>query len=171
MRTLTALGLWLVVFGVSSLGRQDPTAAPTPTHVPEGGAAQAAVPSVQDVNDRFVREWSTRIAGKEHQPASEVFKNVQIDWLKAAPAEDFIGIMDGGYAKALGVRCTHCHDPDDFASDEKRPKRAAREMARMHWDINQQLRRMKNLESSLDDRPINCATCHRGEIDPHLKRN
>ena len=28
---------------------------------------------------------------------------------------DFLGIMNGGYAKALGVRCTHCHVEDDFA--------------------------------------------------------
>ena len=39
--------------------------------------------------------------------------------------------MDVGYSRALGVSCTHCHDDQKFASDEKRPKRAAREMAGM----------------------------------------
>jgi len=75
--------------------------------------------------------------------------------------------MNGGYSRALGVRCTHCHADQDFASDEKRPKRAAREMAAMHWNINQTLAGMQNLDSPAEDRFINCATCHRGQVDPH----
>jgi len=96
-----------------------------------------------------------------------LFKSLKIDWLKDEPADSFLGIMNGGYAKALGVRCTHCHVEDDFASDDLRPKRAAREMATMHHGINQQLGRMENLEGSPQDRFINCATCHRGRVDPH----
>lgn len=131
-----------------------------------GTTASRQDSSVQEVNDRFVREWSKRIEGREDEPAARVFKNIRIDWFKSAPAGQFLGIMDGGYAKALGVRCTHCHAEQDFASDEKRAKRAAREMATMHWGINQQLARMLNLGSSADERAINCATCHRGAIDP-----
>ena len=101
------------------------------------------------------------------EPASAVFKNLKIDWLKDEPADNFLGIMNGGYAKALGVRCTHCHVEDDFASDDLRPKRAAREMAVMHHGINQQLARMEHLEGPPQDRFINCATCHRGRVDPH----
>ena len=77
-----------------------------------------------------------------------MFKNIKIEWLKDVPAGDFLGIMNGGYAKALGVRCTHCHVEDDFASDDLRPKRAAREMAVMHHGINQQLARMEHLEGT-----------------------
>jgi Photosynthetic reaction centre cytochrome C subunit len=72
--------------------------------------------------------------------------------------------MNAGYSRALGVSCTHCHNEQDFASDEKRPKRAAREMAAMHRMINQQLAGMQNLEP--DHHVINCSTCHRGHIDP-----
>ena len=78
--------------------------------------------------------------------------------------------MNFGYAKALGVRCTHCHVESDFSSDDKRPKRAAREMATMHHTVNQTLAKMENLKSAPDDRFINCATCHRGKIDPHDKQ-
>jgi hypothetical protein len=124
-------------------------------------------PAVQETNDRFVREWTTRIAGRENEPAGKVFQNIRLEWFKSAPAGTLIEVMDGGYAKALGVRCTHCHDARDFASDEKRPKRAAREMAAMHWDINQRLQRMDNLKSPPDQRAINCGTCHRGSVDPH----
>ena len=66
-----------------------------------------------------------------------------------------------------GVRCTHCHVERDFSSDDKRPKRAARDMAMMHWTINQTLGKMKTLESEPDERLINCATCHRGATNPH----
>ena len=82
------------------------------------------------------------------------------------PAETFLVIMNVGYSRALGVRCTHCHVEQDFASDEKRPKRAAREMAVMHRMINGQLRQMQNLEPPPDKRSINCFSCHRGAIDP-----
>jgi hypothetical protein len=121
-------------------------------------------PTVQETNDRFVKEISARIAGRENEPAERVFKNVQ--WLKDVPARTFLGIMDGGYSKALGVTCTHCHVETDFASDEKRPKKAAREMQVMHRSINDQLRKLQHLDIEVDKRLISCSTCHRGSIDP-----
>ena len=74
--------------------------------------------------------------------------------------------MNGGYSRALGVSCTHCHVEEDFSSDDKRQKRAAREMARMHRMINEQLGKMENLETPAAQRSINCATCHRGAVSP-----
>jgi len=82
------------------------------------------------------------------------------------PAGTFLGIMNGGYRKALGVTCTHCHVEGDFVSDEKRPKKAAREMQAMHRGIDDQLRKLQHLDIPEDKRLINCATCHRGAIDP-----
>ena len=74
--------------------------------------------------------------------------------------------MNGGYSRALGVACTHCHVEQDLSSDDKRPKRAAREMAVMHKMINDQLGKMQNLEIKPEERFINCSTCHRGQINP-----
>ncbi len=85
---------------------------------------------------------------------------MRIEWLKTTPARQLLDIMNFGYARALGVRCTHCHVERDFSSDDKRPKRAAREMATMHRTINQTLRKMKDLKSEPEERLINCATCH-----------
>ena len=132
-------------------------------------AAQPPIPTpppntTQETNDRFVREILSRIAGHENDPAEQVFKNIQ--WLKGVPAGRFLSIMNRGYSHALGVTCTHCHVETDFASDEKRPKRAAREMAAMHRMINTRLHEMQNLEQPPDKRFINCWTCHRGAIDP-----
>ena len=134
-------------------------------------ATAAAAPppkksSVQETNDQFVQKILKSIAGKETQPAGDVFMDVRIERLKKVPARQFLDIMNHGYAKALGVTCTHCHVETDFSSDDKRPKRAAREMASMHLMINQTLHDMKEIEDAPDDRYINCSTCHRGSIDP-----
>ena len=123
--------------------------------------------TVQETNDRFAQQVLKSIAGHENEPAEQVFMDIRIEWLKKVPAARFVNIMNLGYAKALGVACTHCHNEKDFSSDEKRPKRAAREMAAMHHAINQQLAAMKELEDPAEKRFINCSTCHRGSIDPH----
>lgn len=121
-------------------------------------------PSNQEINDRYAEEVMAKIAGHERDSASQVFKNV--DRLKDVPASTLVSIMNAGYSKALGVTCTHCHVVDDFASDAKREKRAAREMQTLHRGINDQLSKMDNLTIPNDRRSINCATCHRGQINP-----
>lgn len=120
----------------------------------------------QQVNDRFVQRIKASIAGREHEPAGRVFRNIRFPLFKPIPAGNLLDIMDGGYSRALGVTCTHCHVETDFSSDEKRPKRAARAMAGMHRAINQQLAKMRDLESDPEDRFINCGTCHRGSLRP-----
>jgi hypothetical protein len=120
----------------------------------------------QEINDRFAKQISDRIAGRENEPAEQVFKNIQIPWLKKTPAGRFVRIMNLGYSRALGVACTHCHVESDFSSDDKRPKRAAREMADMHHAINERLAKMENLEDPPNQRFVNCSTCHRGAVDP-----
>jgi Photosynthetic reaction centre cytochrome C subunit len=145
---LTALGV------VSVLAQQPSPAKPTQETSP------------QEVNDRYVKQILERIAGRETEPAAKVFKNIQLEWLKDVPAAQLITIMNVGYSRALGVSCTHCHVEQDFSSDEKRPKKAAREMAVMHRSINDQLRKLQNLELEPEKRLINCSTCHRGAINP-----
>ena len=119
----------------------------------------------QAANDRVVAEILEGIVGREQDSAGIVFKNVH--FLAGVPAQTFLTIMNEGYAKALGVRCSHCHVVGNFASDSKRPKRAAREMQQMHRMINQQLQQMQYLATPItQNRAINCITCHRGQIDP-----
>ena len=122
--------------------------------------------SVQEINDEFAAKVLKSIAGHENEPAEKVFMDIRIERLKNVPAAQFINIMNKGYAKALGVTCTHCHVETDFSSDDKRPKRIAREMAAMHSSINKMLHDMKEIEDPPDERYINCSTCHRGSIDP-----
>src|SRR5262249_4392895 len=116
----------------------------------------------QEANDGYQQRALQWLGDRKNQPASQVFTNIQIDWLKDIPAENLLDIMNWGYSRALGVSCTHCHDTEDYASDKKRPKRAAREMAVMHHGINEKLRQMQHLAAPTDKRNINCFTCHRG---------
>ena len=121
-------------------------------------------PSIQEINEGFIQQISKQIAGHEQEPAGQVFKNIHI--LNHTPAGRLLLIMNLGYSRALGVTCTHCHVEQNFSSDDKRPKRAAREMATMHRSINDQLAKMQNLEPNPQGHFINCSTCHRGAVDP-----
>jgi hypothetical protein len=105
------------------------------------------------------------IAGREDKPAGEVFKNIQM--LKAMPAGRLLRVMELGYAKSLGVDCTHCHVPGQWEKEDKPTKQIARDMAAMVANINNdQLKKIKNLKSA--EPVINCTTCHRGQIKPAL---
>jgi hypothetical protein len=44
-------------------------------------------------------------------------------------------------------------------------------MALMHFDINQRLAKMQNLEPNPNGHFINCSTCHHGQIDPLAQPN
>jgi Photosynthetic reaction centre cytochrome C subunit len=105
------------------------------------------------------------IAGQENKPASEVFKNIQM--LKTLPAGRLLRIMEVGYAKSLGVNCTHCHVAGAWEKEDKPTKQITRDMAAMSATINNDLlKKIKNLKGP--DPVINCTTCHRGQTKPAL---
>ena len=96
--------------------------------------------------------------------------NLQVLPRNASPTQVWGNMRN--ITSALGVECAFCHvwapgvprEQVDFASDEKRNKRVAREMMRMVQDVN---RRM----DSVPDKPtpavtVACLTCHRGVNRP-----
>lgn len=168
-RRATARSAVLVAVCLGAAWAEGPVRAARQDPPPAGGAPRQPTPSRQEINDRFVARLTAAIAGREQEPAGRVFKNIRFALFKKIPAVDLLDIMNGGYSKALGVDCTHCHVETDFASDQKPPKRVAREMAAMHRRINQTLARMKALDSLPEDRFINCGTCHRGTLRPQKR--
>jgi hypothetical protein len=127
----------------------------------------AAPPQTEKVFDQAqaLAELRKRIAGQENEPAEKVFKNVQL--LKGMPAARLLRVMELGYARSLGVTCTHCHTPGEWEKEEKPTKQIAREMFAMMTAINSQhLKQIKNLKS--ESPTINCTTCHRGQTKPAL---
>ena len=106
-----------------------------------------------------------QIKGKEKEPAEKVFKNIQT--LKGVPAGRVLAIMEMGYARSLGVTCTHCHTPEKWEAEDKPTKQIAREMSAMVKTINADL--LKNIKNLKSETPtVNCTTCHRGQIKPAL---
>jgi hypothetical protein len=104
-----------------------------------------------------------QIAGRENAPAESVYKNIQV--LKKMPAGRLLGMMENGMDPALGVNCLHCHVDGKWDSDEKRPKKVARDMFAMVHTINDSLlTRIPNLQSQKP--AVNCTTCHRGQVKP-----
>ncbi|MEP6787471.1 MAG: hypothetical protein ABJB40_03510 [Acidobacteriota bacterium] len=72
-----------------------------------------------------------QIKGKENDSAEKVYKNIQTPMLKAMPAPRLLSVMEFGYARSLGVTCTHCHVPDKWESEDKPQKQITRDMAAM----------------------------------------
>ncbi|MBV8519692.1 MAG: c-type cytochrome [Acidobacteria bacterium] len=102
-----------------------------------------------------------QIKGKEDRPASEVFHNVKL--LQDLSATRLLRTMDG-FNRALGTSCDYCHVDDRWEADDKRPKRAAREMLVMTRGINEQLGKMTEIDES--EASVQCVTCHRAHVKP-----
>lgn len=130
-----------------------PQSTPTPT---------AAKPFDQAAAIAKLKE---QIKGRENEPAPTVFKNIQT--MKNTAAGRLLAVMEMGYAKSLGVDCTHCHVPDKWEAEDKPQKQVARDMSAMVSTINRDL--LKNIKNLRSEAPIvNCTTCHRGQTKPAL---
>ncbi|MCC7194067.1 MAG: photosynthetic reaction center cytochrome c subunit [Gemmatimonadaceae bacterium] len=182
MRTLTALAL--AAAATATPGYASPAAAGTaPRSVPtmsyalqgqggaRGGGGQGAPQSTPEqraarrdsiaaVRAATVQEVMAQIAGRENQPASDVFRNVQA-W-KTIPAGEFLKNMDEVVGRGLGRGCNDCHVANDWASDTLPRKQTARTMMGIVSDINTTL--LPRLGPGPGGRPraIQCITCHRG---------
>jgi hypothetical protein len=143
-----------------------PHPAPDASRAPGASSRTAESPdSIEAANEREAVVVLDGIADRLSEPAEQVFPNIQT--LRGTTARTLVNIMAADYSRALGVRCSHCHVEGDYTSDAKRAKRATREMAVMHRMINQELRKMENLESSpAETRAIKCITCHQGRVNP-----
>ena len=130
-----------------------------------GDSQTPQAPAAPSGNDAYLAELRKQIAGKENEPAENVFKNIQM--LKGMPAGRLLNVMNIGYSRSLGVACTHCHVAGEWEKEEKPQKQITREMAKMVRAINtDHLKTIKNLKGP--DPVINCTTCHRGQVKPAL---
>lgn len=132
------------------------------------GAANAIISSDTSHFDqeKAIKELRMKIRGREQEAAGLVFENIRS--FERASADRLLRIMEMGFSKSLGVNCTHCHNPNDWSSDEKPQKQIARDMMAMVGRINQELlSAINNLES--ENPLVNCTTCHRGQVKPALR--
>jgi hypothetical protein len=125
---------------------------------PFGGPhAQAQNPAAQS-NSGTGTAQEPKSAGqraRSQKLAEEQFKNIQV--LKGVPADQLIPAMQFITA-SLGVDCEYCHDHQAMDSDDKKPKKIARQMVTMMFDIDK-----NNFDGRLG---VTCYTCHRGAAKP-----
>jgi tetratricopeptide (TPR) repeat protein len=96
--------------------------------------------------------------------------NLQV-WPKDAPRAQVIQTMNA-FNDSLGVECNYCHVPGNFASDDKREKRVARQMILLRDSINVMMGAIvgkpagagPTAEDGLPGAPVRvlCRSCHRG---------
>jgi Photosynthetic reaction centre cytochrome C subunit len=135
---------------------------PLATASPRSPAEEAAE-TARD--EQYLTQLRAQIKGHGKDPAETVFKDIQI--LKGRPAGAVLSIMDVAYNKSLGVHCSYCHDPKDWAADAKNEKAIARQMSGMLHDINEKY--LKSIVGLKSEKPVvNCTTCHRGQERPAL---
>jgi hypothetical protein len=84
--------------------------------------------------------------------------------------QELVGLMRG-INQALGVECNFCHVAEgrggrnDYAADEKAPKKAAREMMKLTMHANEMVPAAVG-KTAADATRVQCWTCHRGERTP-----
>ncbi|MFN2370761.1 MAG: photosynthetic reaction center cytochrome c subunit family protein [Candidatus Krumholzibacteriia bacterium] len=150
MRTVTML--LLLLFCV-------PAAAAPPASSPGSPPPYDAAAAARQVESILAGLGDRRLLA-----ANQVFSGVTI--APTSSAERYLKIMDEAFSRSLGVDCTHCHDPRDWARDARHKFAVTRAMWSMVYGINQdQLRKIEGLDRKAR---VNCTTCHRGELKPAL---
>jgi photosynthetic reaction center cytochrome c subunit len=147
---LTAVGLNVYPAALGQDGSVPPpqlSASPTPTPVALSDAAAE--------NQEALERIKQFLAGRENEPAEKVFKNIEL--LRGKPAGRLPGMMSA-LTGLLGARCSTCHMPGNFASDEL----ATKQTARRHFAMQAML----NRDYFADRNAITCLTCHHGHFQP-----
>ncbi|MDP1570266.1 MAG: photosynthetic reaction center cytochrome c subunit family protein [Vicinamibacterales bacterium] len=110
---------------------------------------------------RGVTCWTChRGAATPPRISREAWQAVQARWpAELADRPEVLKRTMSVYAASLGVGCDHCHVPGDWASNAKRPKTVAGQMAAM----------MAGMPRHFSDARmpvLQCYTCHQGTTSP-----
>jgi tetratricopeptide (TPR) repeat protein len=113
---------------------------------------------------------SFAMAQSQGRANEQPMTNLQV-WPKDTPRAQVIQTMNA-FNDSLGVECTYCHVQGNFASDEKREKRVARQMILLRDSINVMMGAIvgkpagagPTAEDGLPGAPVRvlCRSCHRG---------
>jgi hypothetical protein len=110
----------------------------------------------------------TAAAAAGAQRGNATPRNLQV----LTPDVDLPRLMQG-FNAALGVQCTHCHVPGDFASDDNPKKAVARTMLRMQQrvaarfpDSGNDFANSRYLPFPEGKQYVTCVTCHQGSVIP-----
>ena len=128
---------------------------------PAPAKAQATpTPDTKLEDAKYLAEVKQKLVGHEDELAENVFKNIEI--LKGKKASRLPNMMSA-LTGLLGVSCSYCHVPNEWAREDKPTKQTARKMFRMIGRLNKEEFEGKNA--------VSCWTCHRGNPHPPIQAN
>ena len=182
-----ALALVLVTLGITSLRAQDDVQARmqaynkalgvecTHCHL-DGQWSLAYLPMfdiayrmqkmVDDLNANALKQYGGITCNTCHQGKTTPPKVTQEQWERDAKryekvfnGDNSLALQMGVFTAALGTGCSHCHDPNNWGSDDNPMKAVGRRMRGMVGAINKHFAGVKNPE-------IGCMTCHQGKLKP-----
>jgi photosynthetic reaction center cytochrome c subunit len=142
--------LLIISLGFIRLSAQDPKTAPAESKTSEMDRKADIKKAVDGVKKD--------LAGHEDEPAEKFYRNIEI--LKGKKASRLPGMMSA-LTGLLGVDCSYCHVPNEWAREDKPTKQTARKMFRMMAAINKDNFEGKNA--------VSCWTCHRGNPHPPIQ--
>jgi len=115
------------------------------------GSAQQNTDASQQTGSKQQSPSLPQAAAPGVKTADKAYMNLEV--LGGIPADQLLPAMRY-MTFALGARCDYCHLQDNFESDNKAPKKRAREMMKMMFAIDN--------GSFGGHRAVTCYTCHRG---------
>ncbi len=121
---------------------------------------------VSDLNAGALKQYDGITCNTCHQGSTTPPKITQEQWErdakrydKAFNGDNSLALQMGVFTASLGTGCSHCHDPNNWGSDDNPMKAVGRRMRGMTGAINKHFAGVKNPE-------IGCMTCHQGKLKP-----
>ena len=121
---------------------------------------------VSDLNAGALKQYGGITCNTCHQGSTTPPKITQEQWErdakryeKAFNGDNSLALQMGVFTASLGTGCSHCHDPNNWGSDDNPMKAVGRRMRGMTGAINKHFAGVKNPE-------IGCMTCHQGKLKP-----
>lgn len=121
---------------------------------------------VNDLNAGALKQSGGITCNTCHQGSITPPKITEAQWQTDAKryesafnGDQSLALQMGVFTASLGVGCSHCHDPNNWGSDDNPNKAVGRRMRGMVGAINKHFAGVKNPE-------IGCMTCHQGKPSP-----
>lgn len=121
---------------------------------------------VDDLNAGPLKQYGGITCNTCHQGSLTPPKVTDEQWQRDAKryeavfkGDSSLALQMGVFTAALGTGCSHCHDPNNWGSDDNPMKAVGRRMRGMVGGINKHFAGVKNPE-------IGCMACHQGKLKP-----
>jgi len=154
----TTLSALIIVLAALAIRQVSASRLPSPPVSQTSQARSSPTPDTRAADAQYLAEVKQKLVSHEDELAETFFKNIEI--LKDKKASRLPAMMSA-LTGLLGVSCSHCHVPNEWAREDKPTKQTARKMFRMIGRLNKEEFDGKNA--------VSCWTCHRGNPHPPIQ--